>query len=673
MAIRLAGEKRDTTWDGARHFSSRAEVTTQEGLRMRTSRMIVGMTALAICSNAWAQVPKFSTTLDDDASITSSGGTVQNAAAHTYVAGAMNNAFQSTSSVANAGGFARWNDATVGTLFTGWSSTSGITVDLYFRGDHWSTHSGDSGLWSMVRRSSDAFFITSVRNGKLRLLFNNNTGNTTQYKYTLDGGTGSEAATNVPLADNVTYRLTVRQLNGVFEVYMDGGAYSNASPVFSASNLPTGYTWQLVPSGGSPARQMTVGNRGTTPDFGGTLQAGEWVDHVRIYNGFFTPANIDAGGSPVAVINSDVTTGFVPLTVHFDGSASSDTGVGTITSYAWDFDNDGTVDDSSGPIVSHQYASIGSYVCKLTVTDNDSNTAVSTLPIQVNSLPTTGLLTITAMLPSGALAAGSHPLTSVTAKRVGEVQSFTTTDLTGPPDIAHVEVTGGGITGGGAGATTAAEAMVGLELGSTVAGVNADGKFLAGYFPDHVLVQPDGTGAPEIFFIESSASTDDFQIQLLTNGPGESIAIAATLQVRSVDYASTATVVGGTPRGGVGIDLDAVGAAAIRGIRITGANGFGGGSGVDPCIIAANVKACPTPFADADEDHDVDQADFAAFQRCYTGPTPPSGTYDTVHCFCFNRDSNSVIDEFDLSAFEKCATGPGISFDAQNPPSGCEP
>ncbi len=74
-------------------------------------------------------------------------------------------------------------------------------------------------------------------------------------------------------------------------------------------------------------------------------------------------------------------------------------------------------------------------------------------------------------------------------------------------------------------------------------------------------------------------------------------------------------------------------------------------------------------FADADEDGDVDQADFAMFQRCYTGdgggvPADPD------YCQCFDRRNNdntpgedNDVDGFDLGAFEDCASGPGVAAD----------
>ena len=65
------------------------------------------------------------------------------------------------------------------------------------------------------------------------------------------------------------------------------------------------------------------------------------------------------------------------------------------------------------------------------------------------------------------------------------------------------------------------------------------------------------------------------------------------------------------------------------------------------------------PFAaDVDRDDDVDQADFAAFQACFTGST--AGLL-TEACYCFDRDEDGDIDSTDAAAFEACASGPGVA------------
>ncbi len=914
---------------------------------MGTSRSMSAAILLAAVAVASGQAPLFHSTLDDTASITSTGGALQSTAPN-YVPGVIGNAFQSTGT-----SWALWNNAAVASLFGAWNNGQGITVDLYFQGPAWSTHSGDSGLWSIGKRSPDRYFLLTVRNGRLRLLFGGSDG--VQYKYSLNGYlTAGEGAPDVPLADNVPYRLTIRQANGAFDVYVDdigGNVYSNSMPVFSASNLPSGYTWDLPTSGGSPARGMSVGARYPfdNPFTVGALKTGEWVDNVRVFNGFFTPAQLDAGGYPVASVQADKTIGRPPLLVQFDGSASHDTDGGSIVKYEWDFDNDNVIDSTSGAIVSHTYAASGDFVCKLTVTDNENKTASATVALHILSpeiapvtaiMPTgsqlsgsqvltsitadgytvtdflgptviefdgtvgntannglcaigsdhykamqglqlgrgitgisggdamrtyfppgvaisgdgtprpdifvleyastkdnflvdlltnepgewptiaftvqvvtadysptdtrmtafdgnapvggvgidldaiavsgvrgiqipdwdgvsgftgidpcvvaavrpagmtfppvavisawptsggaplpvsfdascgsydpdgdisygwdftndgttdatgmtttntytsggsfTAKLTVTdahsltgsataqidivgmnpkrriiEMDPWGTLPAGSYPLVSVTTEYPGGTETFTETSLVGPPDTAHVEVVGS-MTGAGAGATTPQEAMVGLELGSTVSGLNAEGEFLTGYFADDVRIKPDGTGAPEIFVIEGTTSTDNFQIELLTTGPGEwPEVIVATIQIRSSDYGPTSTVIGGSSRGGIGLDLDALGVTNIRGVRLPGADGLGGTTGVDPVIIAGRAARCNQPPQDVDIDGDVDLSDFSDFQTCFNGPNRPwTDSADPAVCACLDATKDGDVDLQDFGVFQACFNGP---------------
>jgi hypothetical protein len=84
------------------------------------------------------------------------------------------------------------------------------------------------------------------------------------------------------------------------------------------------------------------------------------------------------------------------------------------------------------------------------------------------------------------------------------------------------------------------------------------------------------------------------------------------------------------------------------------------------------LTSCNQPFADADGDGDVDQADFAVLQTCLTGNSPPPGAFDPVRCFCLDHNGDSDVDELDLSDFENCATGPGVPWSQASNPN-CEP
>ena len=77
------------------------------------------------------------------------------------------------------------------------------------------------------------------------------------------------------------------------------------------------------------------------------------------------------------------------------------------------------------------------------------------------------------------------------------------------------------------------------------------------------------------------------------------------------------------------------------------------------------IVCCADPFADADNDGDVDQKDFGIWQACFSGngtAHPAGGPYP---CVCFNRDAESEnpddIDDLDFVAFETGWSGPTLA------------
>ncbi len=85
----------------------------------------------------------------------------------------------------------------------------------------------------------------------------------------------------------------------------------------------------------------------------------------------------------------------------------------------------------------------------------------------------------------------------------------------------------------------------------------------------------------------------------------------------------------------------------------------------DDVSLTVEQAALPCPNGqlrfDADNDGDVDQADFAAFQACYTGLD--GAPFDCLACRCMNTGGDTDIDGDDLAAFEQCASGPGLAAD----------
>lgn len=137
---------------------------------------------------------------------------------------------------------------------------------------------------------------------------------------------------------------------------------------------------------GTATGSTTIGLSSLTMDADGgdsltpTLQSGQ--------------ANIGTYTGPVAAFTAAPTSGLAPLTVTF-----SDASTGEITTWQWDFDNDGTI-DSTLQNPGHQYTTAGTYNVKLTVTGpGGSDTELKTGFIAVGVEPPVAAFTATP--PSG--------------------------------------------------------------------------------------------------------------------------------------------------------------------------------------------------------------------------------------------------------------------------------
>jgi PKD repeat protein len=88
---------------------------------------------------------------------------------------------------------------------------------------------------------------------------------------------------------------------------------------------------------------------------------------------------------PTAVAQATPLTGSAPLTVTFDGSASTDPDAGDTITYAWDLDADGQFDDSTAAQPSFTYTINGGYQVRLRVTDNHGASSTASVVITVGS------------------------------------------------------------------------------------------------------------------------------------------------------------------------------------------------------------------------------------------------------------------------------------------------
>ncbi|MEN3358138.1 MAG: hypothetical protein V7637_2120 [Mycobacteriales bacterium] len=84
---------------------------------------------------------------------------------------------------------------------------------------------------------------------------------------------------------------------------------------------------------------------------------------------------------PTATIGADTYGGPTPLTVHFDGTGSSDLD-GDPLDYAWDLDGDGQFDDADTATPSFSYPAAGSVAVRLRVTDPAGGSDIQTVIIQ---------------------------------------------------------------------------------------------------------------------------------------------------------------------------------------------------------------------------------------------------------------------------------------------------
>ncbi|NEE03496.1 ThuA domain-containing protein [Phytoactinopolyspora halotolerans] len=100
-------------------------------------------------------------------------------------------------------------------------------------------------------------------------------------------------------------------------------------------------------------------------------------------SGLYRVDYVSGSRSPTARATASPDSGHAPLTVEFSDDGSSDP-EGAALSYEWDFDGDGTVDET-GESVTHTYTENGVYDARLTVTDPDGKTGTTTVPITVGN------------------------------------------------------------------------------------------------------------------------------------------------------------------------------------------------------------------------------------------------------------------------------------------------
>jgi PKD repeat protein/glucose/arabinose dehydrogenase len=93
---------------------------------------------------------------------------------------------------------------------------------------------------------------------------------------------------------------------------------------------------------------------------------------------------LGANQPPAASATASPTSGTAPLTVAFNGSASSDPDPGDTITYSWDLNGDGGYGDSTAVTPTFTYTNPGTYNVTLRVTDNHGASSTST-PITISA------------------------------------------------------------------------------------------------------------------------------------------------------------------------------------------------------------------------------------------------------------------------------------------------
>jgi PKD repeat protein len=117
-----------------------------------------------------------------------------------------------------------------------------------------------------------------------------------------------------------------------------------------------------------------------------------------------------ANQAPNAAFSASSTSGNAPLVVTFNADASADPD-GSIVSFAWDFDGDGTVDrDSAAATATFAYTAAGPVNVGLLVTDDEgaTDTATVSLTIGTPSFNNVPIATVAAPVTIGSLQAAVH-------------------------------------------------------------------------------------------------------------------------------------------------------------------------------------------------------------------------------------------------------------------------
>jgi PKD repeat protein len=173
-------------------------------------------------------------------------------------------------------------------------------------------------------------------------------------------------------------QVEIDETNGVVHMFAtspesSGQIYEKTSPINSIS-FPAGLGTPVIKDADGTVNNVSSTKQNVSPSTGLVILASGSSGHY--WHNFFT---LGGGGGPVAPTASfsgAPTSGTAPLTVNF-----TDTSTGNPDTWAWDFQNDGTV-DSTAQNPSFTYTTPNTYTAKLTVTNSaGSSSATKTITV----------------------------------------------------------------------------------------------------------------------------------------------------------------------------------------------------------------------------------------------------------------------------------------------------
>ena len=327
-------------------------------------------------------------------------------------------------------------EAPLSVPFTGAGSTDpdGVIVNYAWDWDDASTT--DSGADPSVVHS---FTAPGTYNVVLTVTDNNTATDTDTISITVLPGGGTN------LAPTASFTSDITSYTGVpLTVHLNPAASMDPDGVIAR------YDWDWEGDGlfdASAFSNATVVHTYTVfaeyhPTLRVTDDDGAWDDHV---------VDILPDIPPIADITATPNPAGLNETVNIDASGSDDPG-GTITKFEFDLDANGSyeTDNGTNPLATTSFASAGDYTVKVRITDNDLNTDVATVVVQIRIAE---LITVTT--------AGS-PGSNIKVALIGGNPAIVYYDFTGN-DLKFVRATNAAGTSWASPVTVAASGDVGRQ------------------------------------------------------------------------------------------------------------------------------------------------------------------------------------------------------------------